>query len=761
MTQINAGRVRFVSRGEYNNSTQYYLFDLVNYNGNSYYAKENTLGNLPTDASKWQLIAEKGSTGSTGPTGATGNGIASITKISSVDTTDTYRITFTDGTTYDYEITNGEVSQAQLDEVQEQVDRYKMLENALPHITGTGTELTLNNTANAGMTIDLEPNTSQETTTGKNKFNNGATPGVLGNATVTKIDTGVKLTTTSVNDSYIYVIYNIGTTTDLLNKTLRFKATINTTAPSPIYRFGYCDSNLGNRTNETSKHSGETMSMTVTDTTKTNVYLALFLNNSSTVQAQGTTADFINTILTIDNEDLDYEPYTGSIPAPNSDYPQDIHVVSGDNSVKVENKNLIDINNSEEGGIDSSGVEVSGSSNWRSNVFIKVTPNTQYTFSLANSMLFRLYEYDENKNFISPRYEQTTTSKTITTTANTKYLKWTIYKANGITFNDIKALNVMLEQNSTATSYEPHEEQIVQLNLGDLEYVEIPNSDYKDKFVIPENNMFNVTEFESQLVTGKILNDNGEETSDASSEYSKYKMYVKANEIYHIKGYFQRIYLFNMSNSLITRGVVTPSYNLVDISYTPTIDGYFEFQIHKSTWNTNKGQEMINVGSTALPYEPYGNGKWYLKKNIGKVVFTGASSENWSKYLLSFNGNFPQASSSSLCSHFVDAGTNWTSSDETYRGKYSIKNSLGQFKCMPLEDMTLEEFKTWLSTHNTIVYYVLATPTYTPLNDILQNALNTLKDKLLAYKDQTNISQVNDDLPFEIVASALKDISNL
>ena len=61
-TTINAGRVRFVSRGTYNNSTQYYLFDLVDYNGSSYIAKENSLGNLPTNTQYWQLIAEKGDT---------------------------------------------------------------------------------------------------------------------------------------------------------------------------------------------------------------------------------------------------------------------------------------------------------------------------------------------------------------------------------------------------------------------------------------------------------------------------------------------------------------------------------------------------------------------------------------------------------------------------------------------------------------------------------------------------------------------------
>ena len=68
MAQVNAGRVRFVSRGTYDASTQYYLFDYVDYNGSSYFAKGSTIGNLPTDTTYWQLIAQKGNTGQTGET---------------------------------------------------------------------------------------------------------------------------------------------------------------------------------------------------------------------------------------------------------------------------------------------------------------------------------------------------------------------------------------------------------------------------------------------------------------------------------------------------------------------------------------------------------------------------------------------------------------------------------------------------------------------------------------------------------------------
>ena len=50
---------------------------------------------------------DKGDTGETGATGATGNGIASIAKTGTSGLVDTYTITFTDGTTTTFDVTNG------------------------------------------------------------------------------------------------------------------------------------------------------------------------------------------------------------------------------------------------------------------------------------------------------------------------------------------------------------------------------------------------------------------------------------------------------------------------------------------------------------------------------------------------------------------------------------------------------------------------------------------------------------------------------
>jgi hypothetical protein len=60
-----------------------------------------------------------------------------------------------------------------------------------------------------------------------------------------------------------------------------------------------------------------------------------------------------------------------------------------------------------------------------------------------------------------------------------------------------------------------------------------------------------------------------------------------------------------------------------------------------------------------------------------------------------------------------------------------------------------------LSTHNTSVYYPLATPTNTEITDTtLIEQLEELKTAM-SYAEQTNISQINDDIPFILKITAL------
>jgi hypothetical protein len=67
--------------GAYNNATAYAVDDAVSYNGSSYICKLASTGNLPTNGTYWDLLAEKGAPGSgsgdvVGPASSTANAVA-------------------------------------------------------------------------------------------------------------------------------------------------------------------------------------------------------------------------------------------------------------------------------------------------------------------------------------------------------------------------------------------------------------------------------------------------------------------------------------------------------------------------------------------------------------------------------------------------------------------------------------------------------------------------------------------------------------
>lgn len=108
---------------------------------------------------------EQGIQGIQGETGAAGNGISTIQKTSTSGLVDTYTITYTDGNTSTFSITNGEdgeVSQEQLDETNSHLDNLSKVSNLFGKITGTGTSVTLNDTSNTIMKLNLDTTTSSQ-----------------------------------------------------------------------------------------------------------------------------------------------------------------------------------------------------------------------------------------------------------------------------------------------------------------------------------------------------------------------------------------------------------------------------------------------------------------------------------------------------------------------------------------------------------------------------------------------------------------------
>ena len=168
---------------------------------------------------------------------------------------------------------------------------------------------------------------------------------------------------------------------------------------------------------------------------------------------------------------------------------------------------------------------------------------------------------------------------------------------------------------------------------------------------------------------------------------------------------------------------------------------------------------MLNEGTTALPYEPYGK-VWYLNKQIGKVVLDGSDGSNWnySNTCLQSKNEYPtgvispNASRLGLSTRFICKYYATGITTSLNNGEFGWNS--GKCLTFKIDNMSSKrDYLTWLSNNNTIIYYILATPTTTEITDTtLISQLEAIKK---SYNTQTNISQENNDLPFELDVVAL------
>ena len=156
------------------------------------------------------------------------------------------------------------------------------------------------------------------------------------------------------------------------------------------------------------------------------------------------------------------------------------------------------------------------------------------------------------------------------------------------------------------------------------------------------------------------------------------------------------------------------------------------------------------------------NGKWYLNKQIGKVIYTGASSENWTtgdygtnsyKILLNNPANIKD-----VYMMISDIFRGVAYSERAVAGNNIVYYDLDNAYVRNTSYTSLADFKTMLGTNNMTLYYVLNTPTYTKIEGTLESQLNALSGAK-SYTGQTNISQESNDLASLLNATALEEMS--
>jgi len=173
--------------------------------------------------------------------------------------------------------------------------------------------------------------------------------------------------------------------------------------------------------------------------------------------------------------------------------------------------------------------------------------------------------------------------------------------------------------------------------------------------------------------------------------------------------------------------------------------------------NTESKTLPVSLGNIELckigDYQDYlykNNGKWYKYNAIKKLVLNG--SENWSAHGSIASWFFWDGVTDGFVDNTISgyALSNYFT-QKAYRTVTSLKNgefAYGQVagetrKRLVLKDTdytTVADFKSWLSTHNTILYYVLATPTDTEITDTTLISQLEEISKTLSYQGQTNIT---------------------
>ena len=177
----------------------------------------------------------------------------------------------------------------------------------------------------------------------------------------------------------------------------------------------------------------------------------------------------------------------------------------------------------------------------------------------------------------------------------------------------------------------------------------------------------------------------------------------------------------------------------------------------------NNHNYTVNLGSTELcqisTYQDYiyksGN-DWYVHKDTGRAVFSGASSEDWvvqntgtANYFYKIS-SYPYGLSTSAYSNYF-VRTPITNSNTSVG--FSLNNS-NELRFRPnFSELSVTDWKSWLNSHNVYVYYVLATPTDTKITDAtLISQLDAIHQFLARYGYSYTVSG---NLPIIIDRTAL------
>lgn len=681
-------------------------------------------------------------------------------------------------------------------------------------VNGNGRDITLTGTMNAKLSdVKMYGDTTQQTYSGKNLFDKSL---YIGNfqANYTELSNGIRATTTVGGNYTAYVAVKLPNSDNLLGKTVTLnvgnkQAPIGGSTNIIVYESRGAASVYGN---PIATLYGTTKKATFTFPasygTGNNCFAILFYCNNENI---GDYSEYTDIQLELGSTATPYEPYVGGTASPNPDYPQDVNVVTGTQTVGVSGKNLFNLTTTDtvNNSFDTITNTYTSSTRLGTSTWIQklLASSAYYTFSCESDTKLELRYCFSNQDLSTADDIINLTSSvgalvpngnlTVNNTENAKYLYITFRTSiNGQMATLVKP---MLEESSTPSTYEPYQGASYDVHLtsanlfdytdttvtapsvtvGDDGWVTITYDNtagsstvycqyYTDVLPLSTSTNYRVVT-EVKTVTGSGLlvpvtgHTSGQFTSDWNLDFSSITddgVYAETRQT--------RSDFSNSSASLRTvatfsagkGGSVTFRLSLLeDTSVTPQTFKYTSYYNY----------ELAKMG-TYQDYIYKSGDDWYVKKECGKIVLNGG--EAYTRAFRNKTNTFAIAITNGTAdTYWGGAGyDNKFKSEDftcyTFNYLYNANNDVegicldtaNEFPKPPfvisllksrLSEVSIAGVKSWLSSHNVTIYYPLATAADTQItNANLISDLNALWNAL-SYDGQTN---------FAITASGLSGI---
>ena len=607
--------------------------------------------------------------------------------------------------------------------------------NATETTSDTGTDIALTNTAFAPLaSVTPKGDTSQQTYTGKNLLKLEApTASQAGGLTIIPDATTGTITFSGTNTG----------TYPWLN------GLVNTTLPAGTYTFSINTALPYNLTvrfyNENSQFpTSAIITAGQTKATATTTYAIAKLGMVYSVSTTGVTipSTTIYPQLESGSTATAFEPYVGGTASPNPDYPQDVKVVTGEQTVKVTGKNLL------QNTLITAPVTKNG---------VTITPNTDGTFTLNGTCTASAWTNFANDKIYSDfgpnagaTGVQTLDGYTLSWAIDTGEIRithatgtgnWGLQIRSGSVYNNA-TLKYQLEAGTTATGWQPYQSQEYEVNLFENLYDK--NSAYKSgsdvllEIAIQPNTtyIFNT----GKAWTGAFLYDsNNTQTrkvgNDASLTHSV-EFTTASNEV----------------KARLTFYAGSTSIDNIDFSH-------IFFYVKNSI-------ELCKIGD----YQDYfykDGGNWYKHAKINKVTFDGSvtpdsintNSTNttrvgWaSSYAAIFKAAYTDTTG--IYSNYFPQNSNWNV--DRIGIAYSNSNGGVWFRANKTTiGTTSGEVVTWLTNHPVDLYFIKQTATQEQITDSGLIAQLEALANANSYRDTTDITTASDgaNLPVIIAAEA-------